>query len=499
MQESRIPLSLKAYELLVILPTIAWLAYTIATGEELLSLDMLLWVAVVAVVELLPVPSWRGLSVSVAFPLLVAIAILHSPAAAGVIALMGSFDPRELKREVRPLRAVFNRSQSALSVIAGSAVFHALASVDSPPAALVPAAMACAVTDYVINISLVAAATSIRLSVSPWTVLRQMHIGGLWEFVANYLALGFLGTVLARFYVDVGFWSVAIFLIPLIFARQMFFRSRALEEAHRELKDREAVMRALSNRMAEERQDERSRIAAYLHDDLAQLLFKLSLQVDIAARHLDEGDVNAVRQTLDEVKQTKSKTSDRIRALVRDLHRSPLGRAGLGEAIQSFVNEVGDGAEATFDIDVADLSLPPAIQLLTYQIAREAIMNSLKYAEADKIAVSFGEREEGIELSVIDDGVGFDAEAGEPEGHYGLTMMRERALVAGATFDLASSRGKGTGVTVRFPRSWLQAAAQPPEEPKEEVHVQTESQTEPGRVIPAGGPAVSAEDPPLLA
>ena len=271
------------------------------------------------------------------------------------------------------------------------------------------------------------------------------------------MGLGLLGVVLAQLYLKVGFWSVPVFVVPLILARQMFFRSRALEDAQKELEDREVILRQLSNRMAEERQDERSQIAAYLHDDLAQLLFRMSLQVDLASRHLEHGEIDEVRRVLAETKETKDRTSDKIRSLIRDLHRSPLGRTGLAEALKSFTTDVGTGSSVAFELEIADLPLPPPIQLLAYHIAREAITNSLKYAEAATITVSFGQHDEGVQLVIQDDGKGFDADAGEPEGHYGLTMMRERAQVAGGTFDLVSARGHGSIITVRFPLSWLQA------------------------------------------
>jgi two-component system sensor histidine kinase NreB len=206
--------------------------------------------------------------------------------------------------------------------------------------------------------------------------------------------------------------------------------------------------------MAEERQDERMQIASYLHDDLAQSLFRLSLQIDLADRYLVKGDSSASRKVLMEMKETKNETADRIRSMIRDLHRSPLGRAGLAEAIRSFTNEVGVAGPA-FEIKVEDLPLAPSIQLLAYQIAREAIMNSLKYADASHITVVFGVKGESVELMISDDGTGFDASAGEPEGHFGLTMMKERAQIAGGSLDLVSARGHGTVVTARFPSTWL--------------------------------------------
>src|SRR5205809_7655453 len=99
-----------------------------------------------------------------------------------------------------------------------------------------------------------------------------------------------------------------------MFARQVFFRSKALEEAHKELQVREQVLEQLSNRMAEERQDERAQIAAYLHDDLAQMLFRLSLQVDIAKRHLRAATAEEVEKDLENIRETKNRTNELVRA-----------------------------------------------------------------------------------------------------------------------------------------------------------------------------------------
>jgi signal transduction histidine kinase len=288
-------------------------------------------------------------------------------------------------------------------------------------------------------------------------VHRELRIGRLSEFFISFVGLGVLGLVLAKFFTETAsFWALPVFVLPLLLARQMFLRSKALEEAHKELQDREQVLRALSNRMAEERQDERERIAAYLHDDLAQLLFKLSLQVDIARRHLSSGKIPETERTLEEIKDTKARTSDRIRALIRDLHRSPLGRAGLADSLQSFILETARESDVDFHTDVAEVELPPPIALLVYQVAREGVMNALKHANARNVWLTVTREGDSVELVLRDDGAGFDTEAPSPEGHFGLTMMRERALVGGGSFELKSAEGEGTTITVRFPTSWLQ-------------------------------------------
>ncbi len=320
--------------------------------------------------------------------------------------------------------------------------------------------------DYLVNTSLVAVGASIQFGMSLLNVIRRLRIGNPTEFLVSYLGLAVFGLIVAKLFKDVQFWVVPGYVAPLLLARQMFFRSKALEEAHKELQDREHVLRALSTRMAEERQDERAQIAAYLHDDLAQLLFKLSLQVDITKRHLAAGKLSEAEKTLEEIKDTKGKTSDRIRVLIRDLHRSPLGRAGLEEALHGFISEVGRGSEVRFHTDISEVALPAPIALLVYHIAREGVMNALKHAHASNMWLTVQQLGDNVELMLKDDGTGFDAEAPGPEGHYGLTMMRERATVGGGTFEIQTAAGAGTTITVTFPTSWLQQEAAPVPEPQ---------------------------------
>jgi len=171
---------------------------------------------------------------------------------------------------------------------------------------------------------------------------------------------------------------------------------------------------------------------------------------------------------LGEIKETKNRTSDRIRALIRDLHRSPLGPTGLADAIHSFIADVATESEVRFHTDIEEIELPAPIALLMYHIAREGVMNALKHARAQNIWVTVKPDGDEVQMVLRDDGAGFDVEAPEPEGHYGLTMMRERATVGGGSYEVASSPGEGTTVTVRFPTSWLQESATPDREVRDD-------------------------------
>jgi signal transduction histidine kinase len=492
---TRLPRRERIFEAAVVIPTIAALAW--ASSRALPSLDhqqlwdLVIWVVLIAAVELIPVPLWRGTIISMGFPLLMVVAFLYPPAVAGSAAFLAASDPRELKREVGFLQALFNRSSIALAVWAASGVFNSLVDIRTEDSAvlLVAAALLAAIVDYVVNFGVISIVASLHYRTNPIRVIRELRIGRLSEFVISYLALAVFGLMLAKFFIDAegqGWWIVPIFILPLLLARQMFFRSKALEEAHKELQDREQVLRTLSNRMAEERRDERMSIAAFLHDDLAQLLFRLSIQVDVARRHLEAGKIDQTEELLLEIKETKNRTSDRVRALIRELHRSPLGRAGLGEAIRSFLVDVSRD-DVQFHADIDEVDVPGPIALLLYHDARESVMNSLKHANASHIWVSVEQQGDEVEMVVRDDGVGFDVEAPGPEGHYGMTMLRERATAGGGTIAVQSVLGEGTTITFRFPTSWLQ---------EDESQDQSAESQAPPSLPPAGASHGAVATPP---
>ena len=219
------------YQLAAILPTLVYLAVALPghTGD-LLHGSVLLFVVAVAVVDLIPVPGWGGAQLSLSFPLLLGVAIIFEPAVATAIALVGSADPRELRREVTVIRALFNRSQMALSILAGSVLFNLVAHQEDEWYKLLLGVALAASAAYIINAGLVAIIRSLSHGISISQVLVRMHGSAPIEFLASYIGLGLFGAVIAQFYREEGFWSVVVFLGPLVFARQMYFRSRALAD-----------------------------------------------------------------------------------------------------------------------------------------------------------------------------------------------------------------------------------------------------------------------------
>src|SRR6266540_5962444 len=124
------PPSLRVFEAAVTLPILGVVVYGIVRRPEAFTHGLVLWIVLVAAVDLLPVAAWRGVEMLLDFPLLVAVAMLYRPETACAALFIASFDTWEFKRQVSVLRAGFNRAQVAASALAASATFHALGTVN---------------------------------------------------------------------------------------------------------------------------------------------------------------------------------------------------------------------------------------------------------------------------------------------------------------------------------------------------------------------------------
>ena len=232
-QTRRLPSSgeVTRLELTLILPLLAWLVWEAwGTDWTTLGWGALFFVVCIAAVDLIPIPAWEDIELSLSFPIMIGVAMLYSPPVAGMIAIVGSSDIHELRHEVPFLRSSWNRSQMAIAIVAGSGVFHALADIRDPWLWMIPAALAATVMAYAINAILVALHAALQHGLTVPRVLRKMHGTRPIEFLLSYIGLALFGVVIARFFIEEGAWSVVVFLAPLVFARQMYFQSRVMAD-----------------------------------------------------------------------------------------------------------------------------------------------------------------------------------------------------------------------------------------------------------------------------
>jgi signal transduction histidine kinase len=199
--------------------------------------------------------------------------------------------------------------------------------------------------------------------------------------------------------------------------------------------------------------EERQRLARELHDAVTQTLFSGSLIADVLPR-LWERDPAEARRRLEELRELTRGSLAEMRTLLYELRPAAITESPLGDLLRQLVEATIGHARlpVTLTIDGHSPSggLPPDVQIALYRIAQEALNNVAKHARANRAEVSLVYRANQVELSVRDDGQGFDPSRASP-GHFGVGNMSERAAAVGAGLAIASAPGEGTRVTITWP------------------------------------------------
>ena len=209
---------------------------------------------------------------------------------------------------------------------------------------------------------------------------------------------------------------------------------------------REVAARALN---AEE--EERKRISRELHDDTAQTLAALLIRLRLARAAEDGG---ARDGQLDQFRVELGEALERIRRFARGLRPPALDELGLVPALESHVRMVTESVDAEVRIEAEPLEgvLTSAAELALYRIAQEALSNAIRHSGAKRVLIRLRREPGAVELSVKDDGAGFDVAATRAQGRgLGLFGMEERAFYVGGSVEIESRRGHGTEMQARVP------------------------------------------------
>jgi signal transduction histidine kinase len=189
--------------------------------------------------------------------------------------------------------------------------------------------------------------------------------------------------------------------------------------------------------------EERNRLARELHDAVTQKLFGVVLAAESGAALLDR-DVDGAGEQLRLVRELAGEAMDELRSVIVHLRPPALDAEGLAIALEKHVDVLRRAHRREIALDVAG-DCPPAIATDVFRIAQEALHNALRHAHAGAIALRLRCDGEGLELTVTDDGVGFDADAVRSR-RLGLTTMAERARAIGGSLAIQSAPGSGTTV-----------------------------------------------------
>jgi signal transduction histidine kinase len=409
------------------------------------------WAVVVAVVGAASLPFESGQALGLDMPVLLSVGYLFGPIVASAMAFAAYIDPRELRGESPLVKALFNRAQTSLSVMAATGLYMVVVKGgDDWPIAILAAFLAVG-ADCLVNYGTVVGVLSLHESISPLEGLSRLYFGSLPEFALTYASFGLLSLMLAEVYESVGAWSLLVFVIPVLLARQAFVGSKRLANASRRLETQAEALRDVASAMADERREERLSLAAGLHDQVLPPLFKVHLMGQVLRQDLASGRLLALEEDIPTLLGATEAASESGRTLIRSLRDSPLGTGGLAETLRLLVRYMETESTARITLSCGRVAGTPHIQLLAYQVAREALRNALRHSKASEVVISVLDRDGALRISVEDDGIGFDLESVDQQIHFGLALLRERIEIAGGILHIDSRAGEGTRVLARLP------------------------------------------------
>jgi signal transduction histidine kinase len=261
----------------------------------------------------------------------------------------------------------------------------------------------------------------------------------------------------------VGMLTMTAFTIALLFVvwalarREISAREakrRTLIEEQRRLEQevtaRTEELSELSNYLQTVREEEKSRLARDIHDELGGILVGAKMDVAWAAQRC-KSSLPEAAEKLDRALAILDEGVEMKRRIIEELRPTLLDNLGISSALDWQVRQACERAGLNCELNVADIELPPEVAIALYRIVQEALTNIIKYASARNVDVELLADDEGVSLIVHDDGAGLPSGVESSRLSHGIAGMRQRVRALHGTFKIGSRPGTGTTIEVFIP------------------------------------------------
>ena len=255
-------------------------------------------------------------------------------------------------------------------------------------------------------------------------------------------------------------FTVALLLVVWLLARrdaqQREARRRSAVEDNRLLEavveERTAALTELSNHLQVVREDEKSKLARDIHDELGGILVSAKMDVAWAEKRVKGRDPEAAAK-LERALQALDNGVDIKRRIIEELRPTLLDNLGLSAAVDWQVHEICDraGLKCTIATPPDESAIPPSVSIAIYRIVQEALTNIVKYARARTVNVELGTSGDTLTLLIEDDGVGISPGAQSNHLSHGIAGMRQRVRALHGEFAIARRAEGGTMIEVNIP------------------------------------------------
>lgn len=205
--------------------------------------------------------------------------------------------------------------------------------------------------------------------------------------------------------------------------------------------------------------NERKRLSHEMHDGVAQSLQILRWKIDLLQQMLATGRASQALPQVSEIRGMVEGVQQELRATIDELRIGIEGKQGFVTTLAQYATEFTQSYGIRCEMHLADgrTNLPLTTELELLRIAREALSNVRRHSTASTVEVTFESKQDSIEMTIRDNGLGFDPKSSF-QGH-GLTVMAERARSVGGELSITTTPGHGTEVKVKLPVAETQRPA----------------------------------------
>lgn len=225
----------------------------------------------------------------------------------------------------------------------------------------------------------------------------------------------------------------------------------ALKLSEKNLKESRAELRMLTIKREEAREQERKRIAREIHDEFGQLLSVMRLSTSTLDLCFGEDNPDLHEMTI-KIIETIDHAILVARCLATRL-RPAILNAGIVYALEWMIEDYEESSQMDFQLHIAagDYVLEEERAVMVFRIVQESLTNAVRHSGASKVDVSLAFIGDTYQVTVQDNGIGFDMSKPAKRRSYGLVGMKERAMILGGKLDFDSAMGKGTSIKLRIP------------------------------------------------
>ena len=230
-------------------------------------------------------------------------------------------------------------------------------------------------------------------------------------------------------------------------------RIEDLQRAEAEISEAHQQLRRLAVHSLTVREEERTRIARQIHDELGQAFTALKIDLIWLRKHLDPGEAAAVAEKTDGMLEIIAVSMGTVHSVSAELRPGILDDLGLAEAIEWQVEEFQKRTGIACDVDVSGYGgeLNRELSTTVFRILQEALTNTARHSGAGHVVVILASGDGGTTLTVTDDGRGIEQEEMNAPDAFGIMGIRERASSFGGSAEITGRKGHGTRITITFP------------------------------------------------